>query len=150
LRLRRLGSRLYYDFTAQALDDATSWERLADSVAVEVRRHSPAAIPIAVASATPPQTTQGGGVVAAPKPTALPVVTEPRGQVQVAPASTGGAMPSVSVSNIVNNSTNFNNSNSNNSNINSNNSKNILATGTETSTAISTAWAHLTLRCAIK
>ena len=116
--MHRLGSRLYYDFTGQALGDATRWERLADSVAVEVRRHAPAATPVAVASATPPQTTQGGGVVAAPKPTALPVVTEPRGQVQVAPASAGGATPSVSVSNIVNNSTNFNNSNSNNSNIN--------------------------------
>ena len=112
--MRRLGSRLYYDFTAQALDDATSWERLADSVAVEVRRHSPAATPVAVASATQPQTTQGGGVVAAQKPTTLPVVTEPRGQVQVAPASAGVAVPSVSVSNIVNyNSSNNSNSSSN-------------------------------------
>ena len=119
MRLCRLGSRLYYDFTAQALDDATSWERLADSVAVEVRRHAPAATPVAVASATPPQTTQGDGAVAAPTPTALPVVTEPRGQVQVAPASTGGAMPSVSVSNIVNHnsSNNRTNNNSNNTSI---------------------------------
>ena len=126
MRLRRLGSRLYYDFTAQALDDATSWERLADSVAVEVRRHSPAATPVAVPSTTPLQTTQGGGVVAAPKPTALPMVTEPRRQIQVAPASAGGAVPGVSMSNIVNhNSTHFNSSSNirnSNSNRNSNNS----------------------------
>ena len=36
---RRLGSRLYYEFTEVALSDGAAWERLADSVAVEVRRH---------------------------------------------------------------------------------------------------------------
>ena len=36
---RRLGSRLYYAFTEAVLSDGVAWERLADSVAVEVRRH---------------------------------------------------------------------------------------------------------------
>ena len=40
----RLGSRLFYEFTAAALSDGMVWERLLDSVAVEVRRHgAPAA-----------------------------------------------------------------------------------------------------------
>ena len=62
---RRLGSRLFYDFAGKALGDATSWERLADSVAVEVRRQSPTATEIAVPAATTAQATQGGAVVAA-------------------------------------------------------------------------------------
>ena len=36
---RRLGSRLYFEFTAKALDDSVEWKRVADSVAVEVQRH---------------------------------------------------------------------------------------------------------------
>ena len=35
----RLGSRLYFEFTAAALGDGAAWEGLADGVAVEVRRH---------------------------------------------------------------------------------------------------------------
>ena len=38
-----LGSRLYYEFTEAALADQANWERLADGVAVEVRRHAPSA-----------------------------------------------------------------------------------------------------------
>ena len=34
-----LGSRLYYEFTETALAEHANWERLADSVALEVRRH---------------------------------------------------------------------------------------------------------------
>ena len=34
-----LGSRLYYEFTEAALAEHANWERLADSVALEVRRH---------------------------------------------------------------------------------------------------------------
>ena len=36
---RRLGSRLYFEFTGAALSDVAAWESLADGVAVEVRRH---------------------------------------------------------------------------------------------------------------
>ena len=53
---RRLGSRLYFEFTAAALGDDAAWEGLADGVAVEVRRHgapaaaaspqSPSAVPV--------------------------------------------------------------------------------------------------------
>ena len=42
---RRLGSRLYYEFTEAALSSEAEWERLADSVAVEVRRHGAPAPP---------------------------------------------------------------------------------------------------------
>jgi hypothetical protein len=55
-----LGSRLYYEFTEAALAEPASWERLTDSVAVEVRRHAPSAgaelqnaAPVPKASATP-------------------------------------------------------------------------------------------------
>ena len=34
-----LGSRLYYEFTEAALGNDEDWERVADSVAREVRRH---------------------------------------------------------------------------------------------------------------
>ena len=38
---RRLGSRLYYEFTEAALSNEAEWERLADSVAMEERRSVP-------------------------------------------------------------------------------------------------------------
>ena len=53
---RRLGSRLYYEFTEAALSDGVAWERLADGVAVEVRRHG------APAPSNPPP--MGAGAVA--------------------------------------------------------------------------------------
>ena len=112
--LRRLGSRLYYDFTAQALGDATSWERLADSVAVEVRRHAPSATAVAVPASTPPHTLAPGGAAAAPTPTALSTVSEPRGEAALTNAD-GGATPGVSVSSTVHYN-NYSNSNSSSSN----------------------------------
>ena len=125
---RRLGSRLFYEFAGKALGDATSWERLADSVAVEVRRQSPTATEIAVPAATTAQATQGGAVVAAaaaavptPKPTTLSLSTKP--QEHVVPASAaGGALPgvSVSLSNIVNNHNNSSNSSNSSSRLNNN------------------------------
>ena len=51
-----MGSRLYYEFTATVLGDGTAWERLADSVALEVRRHgAPAAAPTPTPLPPPPQ-----------------------------------------------------------------------------------------------
>ena len=59
---RRLGSRLYYEFMEAALTDGAAWGRLADSVAVEVRRHgaprptpsSPASQQATAVEAVPP------------------------------------------------------------------------------------------------
>ena len=56
---RRLGSRLYYEFTEAALSDGVAWERIADSVAVEVRRHG------APAPSNPPPTAVGAVAVEA-------------------------------------------------------------------------------------
>ena len=40
-----LGSRLYYEFTAATLGSRVEWQRVADGVAQEVRRHGgPAAV----------------------------------------------------------------------------------------------------------
>ena len=44
---RRLGSRLYYEFTATVLADDSAWESLADRVAAEVRRQGAPAAPAA-------------------------------------------------------------------------------------------------------
>ena len=84
---RRLGSRLYFEFTGAALGDSAAWEGLADSVAVEVQRHgappppnpqsaatAPAALTTAVAehdvgeAAPSPATTQEPAALAAPRP----------------------------------------------------------------------------------
>ena len=84
---RRLGSRLYFEFTGAALGDSAAWEGLADSVALEVRRHgaptppnpqpaatAPAALTTAVAehdvgeAAPSPATAQEPAALAAPRP----------------------------------------------------------------------------------
>ena len=64
---RRLGSRLYFEFTAAALSDGAAWEGLADGVAVEVRRHGAPTAP------APAEAAAHGvvGEVAAP-PTMVP------------------------------------------------------------------------------
>ena len=49
----RLGSRLFFEFTAAALGDAVAWEGLADSVAVEVRRHGAPAVPVSPQAGPP-------------------------------------------------------------------------------------------------
>ena len=56
-----LGSRLYYEFTKAALVEHASWERLVDSVAVEVRRrHPPSAGGVELQAAAPEATLQPG------------------------------------------------------------------------------------------
>ena len=136
-RPRRLGSRLYYEFTAQALDDAPSWERLADAVAVEVRRHTPSAPDAAAAAARGDAAPAAqGGVAAAPKPTALSTAagSEPRGRGARAPESIAGgagAVAGVSVSSTVNNNmftiqSNSSRNNANTNNANSNNTSIVL------------------------
>ena len=123
-RPRRLGSRLYYEFTAQALGDAPSWERLADAVAVEVRRHAPSAPKAAAAAAHfGAAPAAQGGVAAAPTPTALSTAagSEPRGRGARAPESIAGgtgAAAGVSVSSTVNSNMFTIQSNSSRNNIN--------------------------------
>merc|ERR1719272_908109 len=56
-----LGSRLYYEFTAAVLGDGAAWERLADNVAVEVRRHGAPAPTPASPQAAPPAPAEAVG-----------------------------------------------------------------------------------------
>ena len=101
---RRLGSRLYFEFTAKALDDSVEWERVADSVAVEVQRHG--APPPSSAAATQakaesvPQYAEGQVAAVAPAPQSpTGVALAARG----APLAGLGAAVGVSVSSVHNN-----------------------------------------------
>ena len=129
---RRLGSRLYFEFTGAALGDSAAWEGLADGVAVEVRRHgappppnpqsaatAPAAPTTAVAehdvgeAAPSPATAQEPAALAAPRPE--------RGL--AAPA--GVSVQSVHVDNTANHTNNSTNKlNTINQNTNTNNTGN--------------------------
>ena len=134
----RLGSRLYYEFTATALGSAAGWERVADSVAVEVRRHgAPPPLPQAKAPAdveatrTVPQDAVDG-LVASAAPTS-PTVTAaglapsgrlvPSGRLALSREAAAGVSVvhnhSNSSTNIVNNS---------NANINNNGNSSIVVT----------------------
>ena len=115
-----LGSRLYYEFTEAALSNGEDWERVADGVAQEVRRHgAPAPIsgPMAQAVAEGARPQDAVDVVAA----AAPAV--PKGVVTVGPAPTREAAGGVNVhassvahrSNITISSSNTNNSTNANS-----------------------------------
>ena len=110
-----LGSRLYYEFTEAALSNGEDWERVADGVAQEVRRHgAPAPIsgPMAQAVAEGARPQDAVDVAAA----AAPAV--PKGVVTVGPAPTREAAGGVNVhassvahrSNITISSSNTNNS----------------------------------------
>ena len=138
---RRLGSRLYYEFTATALGSAAGWERVTDSVAVEVRRHgAPPPVPQAKAQAdveatrTMPQDAVDG-LVASPAPTS-PTVTAaglapsgrlvPSGRLAVSREAAAGVS-------VVHNHSNSN-SNSNTSIVNNSNANNNGNRSTVTST----------------
>ena len=124
---RRLGSRLYFEFTAAALGDGAAWEGLADSVAVEVRRHgapAPASLRAAPAATAGPaaQVTAQDGVgeaAVAPAmvlaPTALAAAAAARG---VAGAAGAGMSSVVHVDNHSNSVTNTSNSNIGNTSTN--------------------------------
>ena len=128
---RRLGSRLYYEFTSAVLADSVGWERLVDSVAVEVRRHgapaqSPALGMEGVAEAVPPDAV--GEVVArqvlvaaAPKPH-VSVALSP----QAALAAAGAPVITVSSVRAHNNRTNSIVNNRSSNIINSNNTSNAI------------------------
>ena len=112
----RLGSRLYYEFVATALGDDVAWERLADSVAVEVRRHgapAPSSATPAGAGTAAAQDIDSVGEAAAP-----PAKTVAGAELTVAPMREVAA-PSVGVSSIVNTTRSTVNNNSNMYNNNS-------------------------------
>ena len=102
-----LGSRLYYEFTEAVLGDDEDWERVADSVAREVRRHGaplPSAGPAvqAVAEEARPQEAVDDAMAAAPG--AAPAVPTGPGLAAVRPASAREAAGGVSVSSVAHNS----------------------------------------------
>ena len=123
---RRLGSRLYFEFTAAALGDGAAWEGLADGVAVEVRRHGALTGP---APALAEAAAHGAvGEVAAPPtmvpaPTALAAAPPPAMREVSAPGVAGGVSSVVHVDNnsnsnrYANNSTTTTNNNSGNTSI---------------------------------
>ena len=101
-----LGSRLYYEFTEAMLGDDEDWERVADSVAREVRRHGaplPSAGPAAqaVAETVSPQEAVGDDAAAAVAASAVPT-----GLATERPAPTREAAGGVSVSSVAHNSSN--------------------------------------------
>ena len=124
--MRRLGSRLYYEVTEAVLSSEAEWERLADSVAVEVRRHGAPA-----PSSDSPATGAGeeravaqssGGKTAAPSAKAAVVPAPAKTVADAAPALAPVrevATPSVGVSSVVHTTVNNNNINSNNNTNNS-------------------------------
>ena len=129
--MRRLGSRLYYEFTEAALSSEAEWERLTDSVAVEVRRHgAPApssASPTTEAGAGKAVTQASGGKPAAPSAKAAVVPAPAKTVAGAAPVLAPVrevATPSVGVSSVVHTTVNNNNINSNNSTNSTNNSNN--------------------------
>ena len=101
-----LGSRLYYEFTEAALGNDEDWERVADSVAREVRQHgaplpsdSPAAQ--AVAETASPQEAVDDAAPAVVVASAVPT-----GLAAVRPAPTREAAGGVSVSSVAHISSN--------------------------------------------
>ena len=111
-----LGSRLYYEFTEAVLGSGEDWERIADSVAQEVRRHGAPPPTAQAAVEARPQGAMDADVAAvahaAPKGTA---VARPLQRMRDAAAG-------VSVSSVTTNA-NIHNNNSNSS-TNTNNSGN--------------------------
>ena len=115
-----LGSRLYYEFTEAVLSNGEDWERVADSVAQEVRRHGapPSAGPTAQAVVgSKPQ--EAADVAAAA--VAAPAV--PRGSAGVGPHLLCEAAGGVTVSSFT---TNTNIHNNNSSTIHNNNNTSII------------------------
>ena len=105
---RRLGSRLYFEVTAKALDDSVEWERVADSVAVEVQRHgapppsSAAAVAAqAIAESVPQDAAAQVAAVAPAAQSPASVALAARG----APLAGLGAAAGVSVHTVHNNNT---------------------------------------------
>ena len=117
---RRLGSRLYYEFTEVALSDGAAWGRLADSVAVEVRRHgAPRPTPGSQASqqataveAAPP------GAVGEAAPAEIVAAAAPAMRSPAAPDVGGSSMVHTTITSNTNTTNNYsnaiNNSNTNN------------------------------------
>ena len=108
----RLGSRLYYEFTATVLGDDTAWESVADNVAAEVRRQgAPASASSVVATAQ-----DDVGVVLVPKAPAEATLAQ---RVVHAPMREV-AVPGVSVRSDVRNNSNTTSTNTTSTSINNN------------------------------
>ena len=113
-----LGSRLYYEFTEAALSNVAEWERVADGVSQEVRRHG-----------APPPSSEAAAkavdvaVVVAP---AAPGVPARKAAAVVGSLPLRDVAAGVSVSSVVHNSnaTRYSNNNNSISNSISNNSNN--------------------------
>ena len=116
---RRLGSRLYFEFTGAALGDVAAWEGVADGVAVEVRRHGAPAPAVRPSVPTTPAVLAEvaalyGMGAAAPAPTAMvmaPTVLEAPAPARgdAAPAGVGASsVVHVDSHNIINNNNNNN------------------------------------------
>ena len=139
MRARRLGSRLYYEFTATALSDKVEWERLADGVAVEVRRQgaptqSSVADPVAVAERETAPQEDGGRDLVAPAPKSP--ATQGMGLAALGPlVAAREAAPGVSV----NSSVNVHNSNISNNISSSNTVTNTVTNAGNTSTSVATS-----------
>ena len=120
-----LGSRLCYEFTEAALSNGEDWERVADGVAQEVRRHGapvPSSGPTAqeVAGGARPQEAVAAAVAVVAAVAAAPAV--PKGVATVGPAPTREAAGGVNVSSVAHSSnTTVRNSSIDNSNRTNNN-----------------------------
>ena len=133
---RRLGSRLYFEFTAAALSDGAAWEGLADGVAVEVRRHgAPTAPAPAEAAAHGVVGEVAAPPTAVPAPAALAAAAPPATREVSAPGAAGGVSSVVHIDNSNSSTTNNNinryantvgNNNNNNNNNNNGNTSIVL------------------------
>ena len=120
-----LGSRLYYEFTEVALSNDEDWERVADGVAQEVRRHgglAPSSGPATITEARPQEAVEVVAVATA-APSTIPKVST----AVPPPPMREAAVASVSVGSAVHNSneTNFNSNDKNSSINNITNIKNV-------------------------
>ena len=128
-----LGSRLYYEFTEAALSSGEDWERVADSVAQEVRRRgapAPSSGPTAQVVVEGARSREAVSIAAAAVAAAAAPAAVPKGVVTVGPALAREAAGGVNVSSVTHssNTTICSNSNINsNSNITNSNSNNVTS-----------------------
>ena len=108
-----LGSRLYYEFTEAVLSSGEDWERIADSVAQEVRRHgAPPATAQAAVEARPQQAMDADVAAVAH--------AVPKGTAVARPPQMREAAAGVSVSSHATKNTSIHNNNNSTSNSTSN------------------------------
>ena len=126
---RRLGSRLYYEFTEAALSSEAEWERLADNVAVEVRRHGAPAL----SSASPTMRTEAGKALV--QDSGVEVAAKTVGAMTMVPVREVAA-PSVGVSSVVHTDNRGSTHIASNTNTSNNTNRNVGNTTSTTSTIV--------------